>query len=90
MMTLFNMYGQTTVSLADMWLFPQEFNRMMQRGAARCWNIAASERMMGYTGTWVVYRELAEELKALPGWVHQEISRGNAAGSLLSSSDVGV
>jgi len=61
-------------------LVPQEFTRMMDRGSARCRDLADSERILGYRYNYRVYRDMAEEFKGLPIWVCQEMASRRGGG----------
>ncbi len=59
---------------------PPEFTRMMDRGSARCRDLADSERILGYRYNYRVYQEMAEEFKGLPIWVRQEMTSRRGGG----------
>jgi hypothetical protein len=47
------------------------FNQMMIRASERCFNIAAGEKIMGYTENVEVYLEIANECRNITSWVVQ-------------------
>jgi hypothetical protein len=66
--------------------YPQEFSRVMERARVRCSDLGKSEKVLGYMDSYQAYSDMAEELRGLPAWLFQEITRANASGSLRRSS----
>jgi hypothetical protein len=48
-----------------------EFNQKMIRASERCANLAASEQVMGYIDTSVVYLAMSTECRNITSWVVQ-------------------
>lgn len=52
---------------------PWVLGKKMEQARTRCLNVAESERLLGYTDTALMYREIAGEFKYLALWVAQQI-----------------
>lgn len=55
------------------WDQPWALGKMFQRAQVRCYNVARSERLLGYDDTADMYREMAKEFEYLALWVQRQI-----------------
>lgn len=55
------------------WDKPWVFRQMMNSARDRCFNVAESERLLGYDDTAIMYCEMAREFHQLDLWVLQEV-----------------
>ena len=55
------------------WEKPWVFRQMMNNAQQRCYNVAESERLLGYTDTCQLYKDMAGEFTYLDLWVAQQI-----------------
>jgi hypothetical protein len=53
-------------------MFSGPLNSAMVRARERCYDIANSERLLGFNESAATYKEIAEEVSGLALWVNQE------------------
>lgn len=73
------------IEVARVGSYSFHLHAMMVRSAERCNLLADSERLLGYTDSSHVYKEMAGEVQSLALWAAQEERRMMVSESELSS-----
>jgi hypothetical protein len=68
-------------------VFSGRLNTKMANARERCKQISESEKLLGFTDTADLYREISEEVNGLALWVHQEENRMLRDGEIDSASE---